>query len=377
MDSVRNIDRLSGYVIKLGAVAIIAGLCWYFRSVLVYIILAFVVSMIGRPLMKLLRRVHIRRWRLPDWLLAIITLVLIFVMIFLVVTQVIPVVVGIFRDASIFSKMQLPDGNWIDLINQWVVSVIPGIDPDFDTVGVVLDYLKGMVTKVNITGMIGSVASAVSSIAVGLFATAFISFFFIKDDRLFCKIVGALVPDRLEASVAGAIEDIEELLSRYFVGLLIEMFGIAVVDCLGLWGIVGVNFGYALAIGFFAGVLNIIPYIGPAIGNILGVLLCVVLKYGTGMGLDVNIWIFALIVLAIMLGAQLVDNFLLQPMIYSASIHATPLEIFIVMLIAGHIGGAIGMLAAVPVYMVVRVIAGRFFYDKKPVRRLMPDVKRR
>ena len=61
-------------------------------------------------------------------------------------------------------------------------------------------------------------------------------------------------------------------------------------------------------------------------------LLCVVLKYGAGVGLDVNIWVFALIVLAIMLTVQLIDNVVLQPVIYSTSIQATPLEIFIVML---------------------------------------------
>ena len=100
------------------------------------------------------------------------------------------------------------------------------------------------------------------------------------------------------------------------------------------------------------------------------------LKYGAGTGLDVGIWVFALIVLAIMLGAQLIDNFVLQPIIYSTSIKATPLEIFIVMLMAGHIGGIVGMLAAIPAYTVIRVIAGRFFYNKKFVRRLMPDLER-
>ena len=129
-----------------------------------------------------------------------------------------------------------------------------------------------------------------------------------------------------------------------------------------------------MGIAFSAGILNIIPYVGPIIGEAIGVLLCMVLKYGTGVGLNVNIWIFALIVLAIMLGVQLIDNFVLQPIIYSTSIQSTPLEIFIVMLIAGHIGGILGMLAAIPAYTVIRVIAGRFFYDKKFVQRLMPDM---
>jgi predicted PurR-regulated permease PerM len=101
--------------------------------------------------------------------------------------------------------------------------------------------------------------------------------------------------------------------------------------------------------------------------------LCLILKAGAGVGLDVNIWVFALIVFAIMQGTQFVDNFVYQPLIYSTSIKANPLEIFIVLLIAGHIGGAVGMLVAIPSYTVIRVIASRFFYKYKPVRRLIPD----
>ena len=62
-----------------------------------------------------------------------------------------------------------------------------------------------------------------------------------------------------------------------------------------------------------------------------------------------------------------------QPLIYSTSIKASPLEIFIVILLAGHIGGVVGMLVAIPAYTVVRVIASRFFPDLKLVKRLIPD----
>ena len=109
-------------------------------------------------------------------------------------------------------------------------------------------------------------------------------------------------------------------------------------------------------------------------GIVMGVVFGIILKLGTGAGLDVNIWIFALIILAIMLTAQLIDNFIYQPLIYSTSIKAHPLEIFIVLLMAGHIGGAVGMLVAIPAYTVVRVSAIRFFYRYKAIQRLIPDL---
>lgn len=377
MEDRRPIDRLAEYLIKLGIFAIIATLCWYFRSILVYVILAFVVSLIGQPVVRAMKRIKIRGKGLPDWFLAILTVILIIGSLLLVVTQVVPVVTSIIKDASIFSDMHRPEGSLVEEINGWALNLFPWLGKDFDAVRTVMDYLKDVMSDFSITGVLGSVAGMVADAAVGLFSVIFISFFFIKDGNLFKNIIAALTPDPQEASVVDAVGDIEHLLSRYFLGLIIEMACVALVDFLGLWAIARIGLGYALGIGFIAGLLNIIPYLGPLIGEVLGVLLCVLLKYGAGVGLDVNIWMFALIVLGIMLTAQLVDNFVLQPLIYSSSIQSTPLEIFIVMLIAGNIGGAAGMLAAIPAYTVIRVIAGRFFYNKKAVRRLMPDVKDR
>lgn len=376
MEKQSNLERLAGYLIFLGILAIVCVTCWYFRNVLIYIILAFVVSLISQPLKHLLKKIRIKGKSMPDWILSFLSIIIVMAVLILVITQMIPVVTSIIKEASVFKDMNLLDSDINGTVNDWVVGVIPSLGTDFDAIGVLLDYLKGVTTNFSVTGVLGSVASVVIDLAVGIFAVVFISFFFVKDEKLFSKIVGAIVPDRLEASVTEAIGDIEHLLSRYFVGLIIEMLGVALLNFLGLWLIARIGVNYALGIAFIAGVLNVIPYVGPIIGEILGVLLCVVLKYGAGFGLNVNIWVFALIVLAIMLTVQLIDNFVLQPLIYSTSIQATPLEIFIVMLMAGHIGGILGMLAAIPAYTVVRVIAGRFFYDKKIVRRLMPDLEK-
>lgn len=374
MERQTNIDRLCGYLIKLGVFAIAAWFCWYFRSVLLYVVLAFVVSLIGRPLVRVMRKVRIKGRSAPDWLLAILSLIIIIAGLGFIVTQIIPVVAGIIRDASLLSGDRLPAGSLVESINGWVVNLVPGLGQDFDAVGKLLEYLKNLSSDFSISGAIGSVVGAVANLAVGTFAVIFICFFFIKDEDLFSNIIAALVPDRIERSVRDAVDDVDHLLSRYFIGLIIEMAGVALVDFLGLWAVARIGFGYALGIGFIAGLLNIIPYVGPLIGEVLGVLLCVVLKYGAGVGLDVNIWIFALVVLAIMLGAQLIDNTILQPLIYSSSIQAKPLEIFIVILIASQIGGTLGTLAAIPAYTVVRVIAIRFYHDKKAVRRLLPDI---
>ena len=372
MEQERSIDRLARYIIAAATIAIAAWLCWYFKSVLVYIIAAFVVSLIGQPVMRLLRKVKIKGKSAPNGLLAILTIAFILGTLVFVVTQVIPVVTNIVRDAAILNSVTASE-NPLDRINDWIIGLFPGLGPDFDIITILMDKLREVTNLSNVTAVISSVTSIATGLVVGLFSIVFISFFFVRDETLFRKIVSALVPDRMEGKVAKALADIEGLLSRYFVGLLVEMTGVALLDFLGLWLIARLGFNNALGIAFIAGILNIIPYVGPLIGEVVGVVLAVILKYGTGVGLGVNIWVFALIVLAIMLTTQFVDNFVYQPLIYSTSIKASPLEIFIVILLAGHIGGVVGMLVAIPAYTVIRVIAIRFFPGVKLVKRLIPD----
>ena len=374
MEKERNVDRLSGYLIKLGGLAFIAALCWYFKNILIYIIVAFVVSLVGRPIMKLLKKFQIKKFHLPDWFSAVLTILIILSLLILIVTQLIPLVSNIVRDASMLNNGLALESNPVDKVNAWLIRVFPDLGHDFDLMALVMDKLRELVSFSNVSGFVGSVASLVSSAFVGLFAVVFISFFFLKDSNLFERIIYALVPDRIEQTMHATLNDIKQLLSRYFVGLLLEMIGVALIDFLGLWLIARLDFSYAIGIAFIAGLLNVIPYVGPLMGEAIGVILGIVLKVGVGAGLDVNVWVFALIILAIMLTAQLIDNFIYQPVIYSTSIKAHPLEIFIVLLMAGHIGGTVGMLVAIPAYTVVRVIALRFFHRFKPIQRLDPDL---
>lgn len=374
MEKERNIDKLAGYLIKLGGLAIIAALCWYFKNVLIYIIIAFVVSLIGRPIMKLLKKIRIGKFYIPAWLSAVLTIILIIGLLTLIITQMIPMVSNIIRDASLMNGNVYLESNPIERFNEWLISLYPALGADFNIVDIVMVKLRELVSFNSVTGFVGSVASLVSSAFVGLFAVVFISFFFLKDSDLFGRIICALVPDRIEKNMITTLNDIKQLLSRYFVGLLLEMLGVALIDCLGLWLIARLDFSYAIGIAFIAGLLNVIPYVGPLMGEAIGVILGVILKLGTGAGLNVNVWVFALIILAIMVTAQLIDNFIYQPVIYSTSIKAHPLEIFIVLLMAGHIGGTVGMLVAIPAYTVLRVIALRFFHRFKPIQRLDPDL---
>ena len=259
METENNLERLAGWILRLGAFAAMAWLCWYFRSVLVYIIIAFVVSLMGQPVMRLLRKIRIRGKSAPDGVLAAVSVVLILLAAALFVTQFIPVVSGIIRETSSMHISDLPYNRLIDQVNDWLIALFPDLDKDFDILTALMGRIQEAASFSNVSWVIESIASVVASIGVGLFSVVFISFFFIKDQKLFGKIICALVPERIEASVESMISDITHLLSRYFIGLSIEVLGVIFVDFLGLWLIARIGADYAIGIAFIAGVLNVIP----------------------------------------------------------------------------------------------------------------------
>jgi predicted PurR-regulated permease PerM len=373
----RYIDKLAKYILIAAGLAIAGTICWYFRNVIIYMLIAVVVSLISKPIMKLLQKITVKGRRLPDWILAAFTLLTVLVLLMTMVSMIIPIVSGILKGISISSiesaaaQISAPLSNF----NEFLRNTFPSLGYNFKIETALMAELQKLLDVSKVSSLIGTATSFISSFGVGLFSVAFIGFFFIKDDDLFTNIVTAMVPDKHEKNAAEAISDIGHLLSRYFIGVLIEVTGVALINFLGLWLIARLGVNAALGIAFMTGILNIIPYVGPLMGGAIGTILGLILKYSSAVpiGLDVNFWVFTVLLIAIFCFTQLIDNILYQPLIYSTSIKATPLEIFIVLLIVGHIGGPMAMIVAIPCYTVVRVIAFRFFRHIKAIRRLIPS----
>lgn len=375
----RYVDKLAKYILLAAGIAIVGAICWYFRSVLVYILAAVVVSLVAKPVMGLLQKIRIKGKKAPDWLLAVFTLVTVLGILLIVITGIVPIVSGILKNISLVNIENAARSIAVPLedLNRFLRQSFPNLGDVFRIEVAILQELQKLVDVSMFSSMLGSAASFLTSLGVGLFSVVFIAFFFIKDDGLFTSIVCALVPDKHEQTTEKAISDIGYLLSRYFIGVLLEVMGVALINFLGLFMIARLGFNAAIGIACLTGILNIIPYVGPLLGGVLGTILGLVIKYSSAVpvGLDVNFWVFTAILVAIFCFTQLIDNMLYQPVIYSTSIKSKPLEIFIVLLIVGHIGGALGMIVAIPCYTVVRVVAFRFFGHIKAIRRLIPSEK--
>jgi len=213
--------------------------------------------------------------------------------------------------------------------------------------------------------ILGSFFGFFSNILITLLSVFFIAFFFLKEKGLFSRMASTLVPNGQEGKTSKAIDDSSKLLVRYFVGLITQAFVITVITSLVL-KLLGVH--NALLMAFCFAIFNLIPFIGPILGNLFGALIVV------SSNLDASFYdvMLPMITKSVIVFAamQLFDNFFLQPTIFGRSVKAHPLEIFLVVLMGAKIGGVLGMVIAIPAYTVLRVIAKVFFSEFEVVKRL-------
>ena len=186
--------------------------------------------------------------------------------------------------------------------------------------------------------------------------------YFLKDQKIFKEKAKKILPDSNEEKILNSIEKINQLLTRYFIGLLIQLTVVFIS-----YFIVLIIFGSnnALIIAFLCALLNVIPYIGPIIATVLSAVLTLISSIGTNFRTEMlPTTIYVVIGFLIV---QLIDNNISQPIIFSKSVKSHPLEIFLVTLISGITFGIFGMVVAIPIYTIMKVIAKEFFPNNKIV----------
>ncbi|MCF6357870.1 MAG: AI-2E family transporter, partial [Draconibacterium sp.] len=224
-----------------------------------------------------------------------------------------------------------------------------------------------------ISDLFAVITSTIGELLIGFFSVSFITFFFLKEENMFREVIILLVPTNYETKVAHIFDSISYLLRRYFIGLVFEVAMVMLLVTIGLT-IVGIAFEHAVVIGLFCGMFNVIPYLGPWMGAAVGLLI------GASLNIDADFMCHTFPLLGWMVlvfgTVQIIDNILFQPLIYSSSVKAHPLEIFLVIITAGSLAGILGMILAIPVYTILRVIAKEFLDNMKIVKKLTENLKR-
>ncbi len=365
-----KMNNLGRNIIIVLTIALIAFVLWYFSGIVGYVMISWVLSMLCLPLKHKLEKVTIGKFQIGSTVATSITLVVFFLVLGAVIGLFVPLVLTQARTlaevdyAAIGQSLEEP----IARLNQRLIN-LGLLHPDKPSPIEQLqdDYL----TRVGgfLSGLFGSVLSLTTSLIIGLFSIVFITFFFLKDEYLFQNAISAAVPTDKEENLTTALHHIQDLLTRYFAGVLLQITIITLFVSIGL-SLLGVP--NALLIGFFAALINVIPYLGPLIGWAFGILMTL----ASGVNMDFYAELLPLLtsVTIVFVGMQMLDNFILQPVIFSQSVRAHPLEIFIIIMVGAEVYGVIGMVLAIPVYTIFRVIAATFLDQYKLIQRLTKNI---
>ena len=350
-----NITRI--FIILLFLI-LIAFLCWYFSSIVIYLLIALALTFIGRPIVNLLCKIKIKKFSFPRPVATIFAMVIIlgtFVSFFAILT---PLISKEVKNLTSIDPQVVTNGYNRFLTHFEDIASGQGINVTANEISEGLaTRLQALVKRLDFGDILGNFVSVIANVFVAVFAILFLTFFSLNDDGILLKTARKFIPSKLRPNFNNIIEATSKQVGHYFGGVLIEMCIIGLIN-----GVTCRLLGVpdAALIGVLSGLLNIIPYLGPLISVCLNVLIsCTSMIPMSPAGTDILYNIIK--VVAVFGAAQLIDNFVLQPIIYGKSVKAHPIEIFLVIMAAAQIGGVVGMIFAVPVYTLLRIVFKEFF----------------
>lgn len=361
------------YLFIVLGVSLIGFVLWYFKSIVAYILISSVFALIGRPIVSFLNKLHYKKIKIPNAISALLTLVFLWFMLLVFFRIFIPLIahqageLSTINAEEVMNNLQEP----LSKIDAFLVKYNINSYNDRSMDQYLSEKFMSLLNVSMLSNVFGSIAGILGNIFIAAFSISFITFFFLKDKGLFSDGILLFIPDKYLERTEHILKSIKKLLTRYFVGIIVQISGIITLASIGLT-IVGIDFSDALVIGLVVGLFNIIPYLGPVIGASLGLML------GLATNLDLSFYTELLPLLGYMsivfIIVQVVDNVLFQPFIYSSSVNAHPLEIFLVIMCSGSLFGITGMILAIPSYTILRVIAKEFFNNLKLVKKLTEKI---
>ncbi|WP_396150417.1 AI-2E family transporter [Flavobacterium sp.] len=349
----------NGILRAIGTILLIALGAWFLyaiQSIIIYLVVSLILTLICNPVVELLKK----KCRFNNTWAVITTMILLLILVALFILMFVPLIASQARSLSLLNTESIEEKVMLlyNDLNLYLLDhgiLVQDLFKDID----IASYLNMNF----IPSFFNGILSTISSIGIGVASVLFITFFFLKDKVTFLVGAKKIIPDNHEIETLNSIAKINDLLTRYFIGLIFQLMIVFI-----LYYVVLLIFGVenALIIAFICAVLNIIPYVGPLISSVLAASLAMI--GGIGGDFQTEILPTALYVLIGFYIVQLIDNNISQPLIFSNSTKSHPLEIFLVILTAGFISGILGMIVAVPLYTIIKVVAKEFFPDYKIVQ---------
>ena len=358
-DITKGIIKAVAYII---GIALLILFIYKIQSVILYIIIAAIISLIGLPIVSFLKT----KLKFNNTFAVIVAMTTIIGLLSSLIGLLIPLVVEQGQNLSLLNIKELESS--VESLYQKVIHYLSDKDIDVDK-SLTTSNLFSKIDYSIIPNFLNAIIGGFGSFSIALFSIIFISFFLLIDSKLLEQGVLTFVTDRNENSTKRSMNDIKNLLSRYFVGLVLQISILFIIYTIILL-IFGVN--NAVVIAFLCALLNLIPFIGPMIGLVLMVFLTMTSFIGSDF--QTVILPKAIFVMIFFLIGQLVDNFFSQPIIFSKSVKSHPLEIFLVISMAGVLFGIVGLIVAIPLYTSIKVILKEFLSENQIVKKLTKNL---
>lgn len=358
-DITKGIIKAVAYII---GVALLLLFIYKIQSVILYIIIAAIISLIGLPIVSFLKT----KLKFNNTFAVIVAMTTIIGLLSSLIGLLIPLVVEQGQNLSLLNIKELESS--VESLYQKVIHYLSDKDIDVDK-SLTTSNLFSKIDYSIIPNFLNAIIGGFGSFSIALFSIIFISFFLLIDSKLLEQGILTFVTDRNEDGTKRSLNEIKNLLSRYFLGLVLQI-SILFVIYTAILLTFGVN--NAVVIAFLCALLNLIPFIGPMIGLVLMVFLTMTSFIGSDF--QTVILTKTIFVMIGFLIGQLVDNFFSQPIIFSKSVKSHPLEIFLVISIAGVLFGIVGLIVAIPLYTSIKVILKEFLSDNDIVKKLTKNL---
>jgi predicted PurR-regulated permease PerM len=347
------------FVFWLKAGLILAALwlmAYIFSNILFYFLVSVIISAILTPIVNYINNIQVFKTKIPRIVAVLVAVAFLVLVVYLFVTLFVPLVsdqVRLIRSIEIdelAERVTLP----LASLEQFLIQ---RFNVERETGFIIKDLsnvLVEFVEKLQFGEVLSDIFSLVGSLSVATLAISFFTFFQLYERGLVRKRLIALIPNQYFEVMITILYKIERLLSNYLLGILLETFSIFSILALGLSLF---NIKYALTIAALASLINFIPYIGPLSGFIFGLLVGI-----SSITLDsASTGEYTLLkITLIFLIARLADDLFLQPVIFSKSVKAHPVEIFLAIFAGATLAGPLGMIVAVPSYTIVKVVTREF-----------------
>ena len=359
--------KLNINIWRILGVLVLIFCAFYFFKILVYLGVSVLLFLIGHPLSYRMSNIKIGKKQLPNALAALITIAIMISGLSGLFLLIVPPLVN-----EVHYLSQLNFGDVLhNLLENFPAAknLLHRFGDEEALESAISTQINSRLNADNITYLLDNTLNYFSAAIGGTLCVLFITFFLLKDEDLVREGILLVTPSGFENATNDILRTSKRMLSKYFVSLVIDMLivGVAVFITMTI-----LKINNALIIAFCAALFNIVPYIGAlitmSVALLIGITGCISMNQFDLILPTIEKIFFGLLCI------NLSDAFLVQPFLFSNSVKAHPLEIFLVTLMAGTIGGVLGMIIALPAYTLIRIVAAQFLTNLKFFRKISDNI---